>query len=198
MGIMHLVPSHVVIPIAQKGGSCIDQRINAAIASVLLSWRSCNAGNGNGADNMFLRLYLPLAFTSNIGQVGAFSQVGALNQTKRRRVQELSYPYLQLIDNGKQPLNERVHVDNTSATVDVGNECRVPVCRILHTERSPKIDGQLGDEMTSITSNYRNCTFLHDGKGVGKTIKSQLHRSERCCVITILVQTSLNFLVAVY
>jgi hypothetical protein len=89
MGIMHLVPSHVVIPISQKGGSCIDQRINAAIACVLLSWRSCNAGNGNGADNVFLRLYLPLAFTSNLGQVRA------LNQTKHRRVQEeLSYPYL--------------------------------------------------------------------------------------------------------
>jgi hypothetical protein len=54
MGIMHLVPSHAVIPISQKGGSCIDQRINAAIAGVLLSWRSCNVGNGNGADNVFL------------------------------------------------------------------------------------------------------------------------------------------------
>jgi hypothetical protein len=85
---MHLVPSHVVIPISPKGGSCIDQRINAAIACVLLSWRLCNAGNGNGADNVFLRLYLPLVFTSNLGQVGT------LNQTKRQRVQELSYPYL--------------------------------------------------------------------------------------------------------
>jgi hypothetical protein len=79
MGIMHLVPSHVVIPIAQKGGFCIEQQINAAIASILLSWRSCNVGNGNGADNVFLQLYLPLAITSNIGQVGA------LNQTKGRR-----------------------------------------------------------------------------------------------------------------
>jgi hypothetical protein len=87
MGIMHLVPSHVVIPISQKGGSRIDQRINAAIACVLLNWRSCNAGNGNGADNVFLRLYLPLAFSSNL------SQVRALNQIKRRRVQELSNPY---------------------------------------------------------------------------------------------------------
>jgi hypothetical protein len=88
MGIIHLVPSHVVIPISQKGSSCIEQQINAAIACVLVSWHLCNAGNGNGADNVFLRLYLPLAFTSNIGQVGA------LNQIKRQRVQELSYPYL--------------------------------------------------------------------------------------------------------
>jgi hypothetical protein len=39
MGIMHLVPSHVVMQIAQKGGLCIEQGINAAIAIVLLSWR---------------------------------------------------------------------------------------------------------------------------------------------------------------
>jgi hypothetical protein len=77
MGIMHLVPSHVVIPISQKGGSCIEQRKNAAIACVLLSWRSCNAGNRNEADNVFLRLYLPLAFTSNLGQVGALNQPSA-------------------------------------------------------------------------------------------------------------------------
>jgi hypothetical protein len=132
MGIMHLVPSHVVIPIAQKGGSCMEQRINAAIASVLLSWRSCNPGNGNGADNVFLRLYLPLAFMSNIGQVGA------LNQTKCRHVQELSYPYLQLVDNGKQPLNERVRVDNTIATVNIGDECLVPVPRILLLKNKPQ------------------------------------------------------------
>jgi hypothetical protein len=114
MGIMHLVPSHVVIPISQKGGSCSDQRIKAAIACALLSWRSCNAGNGNREDNVFLRLYLPLAFSSNLGQVGA------LNQIKRRRVPELSYPYL---DYGQQPLNERVHVGTTIAAVDVGDEC---------------------------------------------------------------------------
>ncbi len=76
MGIMHLVPSHLVMQIAQKGGSCTEQGINAAIAIVLLSWRSCNAGNGNGAVSVFLRLYLPLACMSNIGQAGA------LNQTK--------------------------------------------------------------------------------------------------------------------
>jgi hypothetical protein len=88
MGIMHLVPFHVVMQIAQKGGSCIEQGTNSAIAIVLSGWRSCSAGFGAGADGVLLRLYLPLAFTSNI------CQVGALNQTKRRRVQELSYPYL--------------------------------------------------------------------------------------------------------
>jgi hypothetical protein len=62
---------------------------------------------------------------------------------------------------------------------------------------SPKINGQVGDEMTSIASNYRNCTFLHDGKGVGNTIKMHLQLPERCGIITILVPTSLNLLLEV-
>jgi hypothetical protein len=91
MGIMHLVPSHVVIPISPKGGLCIDQRINATIACVLLSWRTCKAGNGNGAGNVFLRFYLPLAFSSNLGQVHCV--LGNVGGIPPERFSWVPYPF---------------------------------------------------------------------------------------------------------
>jgi hypothetical protein len=68
-------------------------------------------------------------------------------------------------------LNKRVRVVIATAAVTVGNECRLHVGRIPFLKMSPKIDGQVADEMNAVTSNYQNNKVLRDGKEVWKAIK---------------------------